>query len=92
MRVAHDVIGCWNLSFVSRRHAVVRHSSDKREVPTANYVVRYTPKQTNGLIDGLVACELSARTYGASQWWVLLQCCGVDVCHKRALERGDISD
>ena len=75
-RVAHDRVS----------------ARDKREVPTANYVVRYTPKQTNGLIDGLVACELSARTYGASQWWVLLQCCGVDVCHKRALERGDISD
>ena len=75
-RVAHDRVS----------------ARDKREVPTANYVVRYTPKQTNGLIDGLVACELSARTYGASQWWVLLQCCGVDVCHRRALERGDISD
>lgn len=24
-------------------------------------------------------CELSARTYGASQWWVLLQYCGVDL-------------
>ena len=46
---------------------------DKREVTTANFVVRYSAKQTNGQIDGLVACELSARTYGASQWWVLLQ-------------------
>ena len=46
---------------------------DKREVPTANFVVRYTSQQTDGRIDGLVACELSSRTYGASQWWVLLQ-------------------
>ena len=65
---------------------------DKREVPTANYVVRYTNGQTNGQINGLVACELSARTYGASQWWVLLQYCGVDVCHRNALAHSDASD
>ena len=75
-RVAHDRVS----------------ARDKREVPTANYVVRYTHRQTNGLIDGLVACELSARTYGASQWWVLLKYCGVDVCHRTVLERSDASD
>ena len=35
--------------------------------------VRYTARQTNGKMDALVACELSARTYGSNQWWVLLQ-------------------
>jgi len=60
----------WYVGRVTHNRVTAR---DKREVPTANYVVRYTSKQTNGHIDGLVACELSARTYGVSQWWVLLQ-------------------
>jgi hypothetical protein len=79
----------WFVGRVAHNRVSVR---DKREVPTANYVVRDTPRQTHGFIDGLVACELSARTYGASQWWVLLQYCGGDVCHEPALERSDASD
>ena len=75
-----------------RTTACLRETNERFQDPTANYVVRYTPKQTNGLIDGLVACELSARTYGASQWWVLLKYCGVDVCHTTVLERSDASD
>ena len=60
----------WFVGRVARNRVTAR---DKREVPTASHVVRYTARQTNGKIDGLVACELSARTYGANQWWVLLQ-------------------
>ena len=46
---------------------------DLRQVPTANFVVRYAAKQTGGELNGLVACELSPRTHGVDQWWVLLR-------------------
>ena len=46
---------------------------DLRQVPTANFVVRYAAKQTGGELNGLVACELSPRTHGVDQWWVLLE-------------------
>ena len=55
----------------------VRHGwfvgRDLRQVPTANFVVRYAAKQTGGELNGLVACELSPRTNGVDQWWVLLR-------------------
>ena len=76
----------WFVGRVAHNRVTAR---DKREVTTANFVVRYTAKQTNGQIDGLVACELSARTYGASQWWVLLQHSGAGLCHRSPLERRD---
>ena len=46
---------------------------DLRQVPTANFVVRYAAQQTGGQLNGLVACELSPRTHGVDQWWVLLE-------------------
>ena len=46
---------------------------DLRQVPTANFVVRYAAKQTGGELNGLVACELSPRTHGVDQWWMLLR-------------------
>ena len=55
----------WFVGRVVRNRVTTR---DQREVPTATHVVRYTARQTNGKIDGLVACELPARTYGANQW------------------------
>jgi hypothetical protein len=76
----------WFVGRVAHNRVTAR---DKREVTTANFVVRYSAKQTNGQIDGLVACELSARTYGASQWWVLLQHSGSGLCHRSPLERRD---
>ena len=48
--------------------------SDLRTTPTAaNYVVKYTSAQTERALHGNVACELSARLYGVSVWWVLLE-------------------
>jgi hypothetical protein len=44
---------------------------DLRQTPTANFVVRYAGKETGGRLHGLVACELSERTHGVDQWWVL---------------------
>ena len=79
----------WFVGRVAHNRVTAR---DKRGVPTANYIVRYTAKQTNGQIDGLVACELSARTYGDSQWWVLLQRSGAGLCRRSALGRSNSSD
>jgi hypothetical protein len=78
----------WFVGRVAHNRLTAR---DKREVSTANFVVRYTAKQTNGQINGLVACELSNRTYGVSQWWVLLQHSGADLCHRNALGQSDCS-
>ena len=85
---ADDCTG-WFVGRVARNRVTTK---DRRGVPTANYIVRYTAKQTNGKINGLVACELSVRTYGHSQWWVLLQRSGADLCHSSALGRSDSSD
>ena len=85
---ADDCTG-WFVGRVARNRVTTR---DRRGVPTANYIVRYTAKQTNGKLNGLVACELSVRTYGHSQWWVLLQRSGADLCHSSAVGRSDSSD
>ena len=39
--------------------------------PTANYVVKYKKAETEQLLGGLSACELTERTYVSSVWWVL---------------------
>ena len=41
--------------------------------PTANFVVSYKASMTNKALDGNVACELSARTHGPEEWWVLVE-------------------
>ena len=33
-------------------------------------LVKYSAKMTDKLLNGNVACELSARTHGVAQWWV----------------------
>ena len=41
---------------------------------TANFKVFYDKKITQvKKLNGIVACELSAATYGSDQWWVLLE-------------------
>ena len=47
--------------------------NDLKQTPTANFVVKYTNKYTNKKLNGTVACELSTRKHGATEWWVLLQ-------------------
>ena len=58
---------------------------DRRRAPTANFVVKYTSRVTDGKLIGNVSTELSAAKYGAGEWWVVLQpdgsvwmfaCCG----------------
>ena len=41
--------------------------ADLKKVPTANFVVKYTSKDTEKKLNGSVACELSVRTHGVSQ-------------------------
>ena len=48
-------------------------TTDKKNTPTANFAVKYTSAKTDKKLNGSVACELTARTHGASVWWVLLQ-------------------
>jgi hypothetical protein len=42
--------------------------------PTANFLLRYTKKETNGeIVEGQQeARELSASNYGRDEWWLLL--------------------
>ena len=48
-------------------------ASDLKKTPTANFVIKYTAKMTDGALNSSVACELSARTYGPAEWWVLVE-------------------
>jgi hypothetical protein len=47
--------------------------TDLKKTPTANFVVEYHAKLTDKKLVGKVACELSARTWGPKEWWVLVQ-------------------
>ena len=47
--------------------------SDLKKTPSANFVVEYHAKMTDKKLVGKVSCELSARTYGAAEWWVLVE-------------------
>ena len=47
--------------------------SDLKRAPSANLVVKYIAKDTQKKLNGTVACELSLRTHGVSQWWVQLE-------------------
>ena len=33
----------------------------------------HATQSTGGAVDGKVACELTARTHGPSEWWVLVE-------------------
>lgn len=51
----------------------------KKVCPTANFLLRYTKKETNAeMKEGQEeARELSADNYGRDEWWVLLDPVGV---------------
>ena len=71
--VAHntDPIG-WHMGRV--RFFGVTKALWLRVCPTANFLIRYTKKETNGeMSEGQEeARELSASNYGVDEWWVLL--------------------
>ena len=59
--------------FVGTVHSRNLSATDLKKVPTANFVVKYTANMTDGAINGNVACELSARTHGPAEWWLLVE-------------------
>ena len=59
--------------FVGTVHSRNLSATDLKKVPTANLVVKYTANMTDGAINGNVACELSARTHGPAEWWLLVE-------------------
>jgi len=44
----------------------------KKSCPTANFLIKYTKKETNNALDGDSALELSTANYGVDEWWLLL--------------------
>ena len=50
-------------------------ATDKRkaENDSLNLVVRFSSARTGGVLDAVLAQELSAEKYGAEEGWVLLQ-------------------
>lgn len=64
-----DDVSGW---FVGKIHSANVGQRDLQTTPSANFVVKYTSRRTNDMLDGLVACELSERTHGVDKWWVLL--------------------
>ena len=62
-----DIEG-WFLGTVHSRNVT---RTDLQATPTANFVIKYTVQKTgHQKLNGLVACELSARTHGVGEWWV----------------------
>ena len=47
--------------------------TDLKKTPTANFVVKYSPKDTDKKLNGFEACELSRAEYGPEKLWVLLE-------------------
>jgi hypothetical protein len=44
-----------------------------RKLPTATHAVKYANKDTNKILNGVVACELSQKLYGPDKWWVVVE-------------------
>jgi hypothetical protein len=61
----------WFLGTVHSRGPFTQ--ADLKKVPTANFVVKYASKLTAKKLNGIVACELTARTHGVGQWWVHIE-------------------
>ena len=42
------------------------------ECAAANFLVKYTKKETDNALDGDSALELTTHNYGRDEWWLLL--------------------
>eukprot|EP00277_Geminigera_cryophila_P007589 CAMPEP_0179413010 /NCGR_PEP_ID=MMETSP0799-20121207/4825_1 /TAXON_ID=46947 /ORGANISM="Geminigera cryophila, Strain CCMP2564" /LENGTH=127 /DNA_ID=CAMNT_0021185363 /DNA_START=47 /DNA_END=426 /DNA_ORIENTATION=+ len=64
-------VGWFKGTVVAGKEKITKKESEA--IPRANFVVQYKRSETgvNGL-HGLVACDLSERTFGTDQWWVIL--------------------
>ena len=47
--------------------------TDFMKTPSANFVIKYVAKETDKVLNGLEARELSANTHGPMRWWVELE-------------------
>ena len=45
----------------------------KERLPSANFLVKYTKKETGDALQGDSALELTAAKYGRDEWWLLLE-------------------
>ena len=59
--------------WVGTVHSRNLSATDLKKTPTATFAVKYTSKMAGNAINGNVACELSARTHGPAEWWVLVE-------------------
>ena len=59
--------------FVGTVHSRNLSATDLKKTQTANFAVKYTSKMAGNATNGNVACELSARTHGPAEWWVLVE-------------------
>ena len=48
-------------------------AADLTKTPSANFVIKYSSKETNKALHGKEARELSATTHGPTRWWVELK-------------------
>ena len=44
----------------------------KKVCPTANFLIKYSKKETSSTLDGDSALELTKDNYGKDEWWLLL--------------------
>ena len=44
----------------------------KEICPSANFLVKYTKKETDNALNGSSAIELTTHNYGHDEWWLLL--------------------
>ena len=59
--------------YIGTIHSTHLNARDLGKTPSANFVIKYSSQRTAGAINGLVACELSERTHGSTNWWVLAE-------------------
>ena len=53
-------------------------SAWKKLCPSANFLVKYTKKETGSALEGDSALELTAAKYGCDEWWLLLDSAPVE--------------
>ena len=56
--------GSWGLGGVS--------DAWKANLPNANFLIKYTRKDTGDVLQGDEARVLTMRNYGPGEWWLLL--------------------
>ena len=53
--------------------------------PSANFLVKHTKRETDSMLEGDEALELTAANYGCDEWWLLLE-------SGSSVSRGDVRE